>query len=56
MLEFIVLGQIPGTAIQITFKGVLIIAATLLATYDFLRIVRRKQTDHTEGHSKKVTA
>lgn len=48
MLEFIVLGQIPGTTIEITFKGVLIIAATLLATYDFMHIMRRRQSSMTK--------
>lgn len=30
MLEFIVLGQVPGTQIQLNFTGVLLIAAVLV--------------------------
>ncbi len=45
MLELIILGRIPGTTIEITFKWVLVIAATLLATYDFFRVKRRKHTN-----------
>jgi hypothetical protein len=30
MLEFIVLGQVPGTSVQITYAQVLIVAAVLL--------------------------
>ncbi len=30
MLEFIVLGQVPGTTVQITYAQVLIVSAVLL--------------------------
>lgn len=37
MLEFIVLGQIPGTHIQITFSGVLLCIALGLMIYEGYR-------------------
>ena len=42
MLEFIVLGQIPGTTIQITFAQVLILGSTLLVASE-LRIVAQRR-------------
>lgn len=43
MLEFIVLGEIPGTSVHITFSQVLIIGAILLAASELRIIAQRKQ-------------
>lgn len=39
MLEFIVLGQIPGTSIQITYAQVIILVASILVANE-LRLFR----------------
>lgn len=50
MLEFIVLGQIPGTSIQITYAQVIILVASILVAkelrlfhyrHEFMNILRR---------------
>ena len=56
MLEFIVLGQIPGTSLTITFNWVLLLVATALMIYDIRHIVqRRKLVIDTDGPDEKVT-
>lgn len=54
MLQFLVLGQVPGTHLQINFSGVLIVTATLLATYEFSRVFRRhmERSDESSLHTK----
>lgn len=42
MLEFIVLGEIPGTNLYITFSQVLIIAAVLLIASELRIRLQRK--------------
>ncbi|GAC1388265.1 MAG: hypothetical protein NVS1B7_8210 [Candidatus Saccharimonadales bacterium] len=48
MLEFIVLGQIPGTAIQFSFINVLLLLASLVGIWRVAGIIRRhsKATSH----------
>lgn len=41
MLQFIVLGQIPGTHIQITFRGVLLLIVLGLAALEINTLLRR---------------
>lgn len=43
MLEFIVLGEIPGTSVHITFLQVLLAGAILLACSELRILVHRKQ-------------
>ena len=48
MLEFIVLGQVPGTHLIITFNWVLIVAAFALFGVEIYRISqRRKHAKHS---------
>ena len=42
MIEFIVLGKIPGTEIYLSFNWLLVIVAGLLLMYDFRHIINRK--------------
>lgn len=42
MLEFIVLGKIPGTSLQITYAQVLLVAALLLIISELRIILQRK--------------
>ena len=42
MLEFIVLGQIPGTSFQITYAQVLMLAATLLLASELRLVLHRR--------------
>lgn len=44
MLEFIVLGQIPGTSVQITFAQVLIVASALLLVSEYRIVLQRKSS------------
>ena len=41
MLEFIVLGQVPGTSIYLSFHSVLIMWATFLASIVFYKVIIR---------------
>lgn len=41
MLEFIVLGLIPGTQVQLTFNGVLLITAILLTAVELYFLYQR---------------
>lgn len=43
MLEFIVLGEIPGTTVHITFAQVLITAALLLIASELRLVGHRKE-------------
>lgn len=43
MLEFIVLGEIPGTSVHLTFSQVLIIGAILLCASELRILFQRKQ-------------
>lgn len=43
MLEFIVLGQIPGTSVHITFSQVLLASAVLLMCSELRILAHRKQ-------------
>lgn len=42
MLEFIVLGEVPGTSINITFAQVLITTAFLLILSEYRTLSQRK--------------
>lgn len=42
MLEFVVLGEIPGTSFQITFTQVLLVAAFLLVASELRLVAQRK--------------
>lgn len=42
MLEFIVLGQIPGTTIFLTFSWILIITASVLTYFEFKLWAKRR--------------
>ncbi len=48
MLEFIVLGQIPGTSVQISFNWVLIIAASLLSFVEMRKIYFRAKHETSD--------
>lgn len=43
MLELIVLGQIPGTHIQVSYAGFVVILFALVAVYDLRRKLPRLQ-------------
>ncbi len=51
MLEFIILGQVPGTSVQITFNWVLS-AALVMLTFGHLayRIKRSTKTDDNSDY------
>ncbi len=55
MLELIVLGQVPGTNLVITFNWVLIIAASLFIGYEAYHFINRRKNAKTQS-SKKVAA
>jgi hypothetical protein len=42
MLEFIVLGEIPGTSFQITFSQLLLLTASMLIAYELRIVAHRK--------------
>lgn len=42
MLEFIVLGNIPGTSVQLTFSQLLLISAVLLISFEIKIVSHRK--------------
>jgi len=48
MLVFIVLGQIPGTSVQITFAQVLIVASALLLASEYRIVLQRKSNQKNE--------
>lgn len=56
MLEFIVLGQIPGTSIRISFNEVLIIGGSLLVGIEVYRIIQRKRKFTSNSSIKEVNA
>jgi FtsH-binding integral membrane protein len=43
MIEFIVLGKIPGTEIYITFNWLVVMIVSGLFLYDLRRVISRKQ-------------
>lgn len=47
MLEFIVLGEIPGTSVHITYAQVLIFAAVLLIASEIRLVGHRKEFSKT---------
>ncbi len=53
MMEFMVLGEIPGTNLVITFNWLLVMTAVALVAYDATRImIRKKQTPNQETDKK----
>lgn len=52
MLEFIVLGKLPGSSIVITFNWLVIIAAGILLYFDIQHIKKRKSTETTKSKKK----
>lgn len=54
MLEFIVLGKLPGTSIVITYNWLIIIFAGVLLYLDIQHIKKRKNTE-TSNSKKEVT-
>ncbi len=53
MMEFIVLGQVPGTQFQISFELVVTVilglAIFLLSAYEIKRLVRRRRFTSTSN-------
>ncbi len=56
MLELIVLGQVPGTSLVITFNQVLVIVACLIISFEMQRIVRRRRITQQTGSSENTDA
>ena len=52
MLQFIVLGQIPGTHIQLTFSwfSLIILAAILIAAHKFYKQHTQRQIQQLQRH------
>lgn len=44
MLQFIVLGIIPGTTIQLTFNDIMLLASGVFGVYAVLEYVRYRMT------------
>jgi hypothetical protein len=47
MLEFIILGEVPGTSFRITFSQVLVVAAMMLIAGE-LRVASRRREQQAE--------
>ncbi|MCA9332795.1 hypothetical protein KDA00_02880 [Candidatus Saccharibacteria bacterium] len=45
MLEFIVLGKVPGTDLVLTFNWLLLIVAGSLLFYDIKHVINRQKTE-----------
>ncbi len=57
MLEFIVLGQIPGTHIEISFRALLFVMAVGLASFEFGYILfRHKQAKQAAAQSSQTAS
>lgn len=52
MIEFIVLGKIPGTEIYITFNWLIFVIISAIVIYDIKTVINKK---HTSTASKKLT-
>lgn len=50
MLEFIVLGQVPGTHIQLNFQATLLLGLLLLVVLGLVRPIRHTTAKDTPHH------
>jgi FtsH-binding integral membrane protein len=55
MIEFIVLGKIPGTEVYITFNWLIVVVVAGLIIYD-LKTIKHKKTSGSKNQRKNITA
>lgn len=55
MIEFIVLGKIPGTEVYITFNWLIVVVVAGLIFYD-LKTIKHKKTSSSKNQRKNIAA